>query len=130
RLSANVQSTAQAQWYAVGAEAFARLTAESLASGKLPLTTLSSGPQTAAFPLDHGIMQVSVRDASTCINANSVVSGAGDIFERDETGVRQVIALMSMQGLSSGQATDLTDALVGWIDTGGGSVGADDAPYA
>ncbi len=130
RLSANAHSTAQAQWYAVGAEAFARLTADDLVSGALPRTALASAPRMAAFPLDHGMMQVSVRDASTCINANSVVSGAGDIFERDETGVRQVIALMTLLGLSTGQAADLTDSLVGWIDTGGGAVGADDAPYA
>lgn len=130
RLSANAQSTAQAQWYAIGAEAFARLTAEDLVSGVLPRTALAGSPRTAALPLDHGLMQVSLRDATTCINANSVVSGAGDIFERDETGVKQLVALMTMQGLSHGQATALADALVGWIDTGGGVVGADDAPYA
>lgn len=130
RLAANAQSTAQAQWYAIGAEAFARLTAEDLVSGALPRTALAGPPRTAAFPLDHGLMQVAVRDATTCINANSVVSGAGDIFERDETGAKQVMALMAMQGLTSGQSAALIDSLVGWIDTGGGAVGADDTPYA
>jgi len=130
RLAANAQSTAQAQWFAIGAENYARVMAEDLASGALPRTALAGAPRMATFPLDTGVMQVAVRDASTCINANSVVSGAGDIYQRDETGVAQVVALMEMQGLSRAKAEELTEALVGWIDTGGGAVGADDADYA
>ena len=129
RLSANAQSTAQAQWFAIGAEGYARVMAEDLVSGALPRTALAGPPRTGAFPLDHGMMQVAVSDASTCINANSVVSGAGDIYQRDAAGVAQVIALMEMQGLSSAKSNELADALVGWIDTAGGAVGADDAAY-
>lgn len=130
RLAANAQSTAQAQWFAIGAEGYARVMAEDLVSGALPRTALAGPPRTGTFPLDQGVMQVAVRDASTCINANSVVAGAGDIYQRDETGVAQVVALMQMQGLSRAKADALTDALVGWIDTGGGAVGADDSDYA
>ncbi len=129
RLSANAQSTAQAQWFAIGAEGYARVMAEDLVSGALPRTALAGPPRTGTFPLDQGVMQVAVRDASTCINANSVVSGAGDIYQRDAAGVAQVIALMEMQGLSSAKSNELADALVGWIDTVGGAVGADDAAY-
>lgn len=130
RLSANAQSTAQAQWFAIGAEAFAQVTAEELVNGALPRTALAGPPRTATFPLDHGAMRISVREASTCINANSVISGAGDIFERDDVGISQVATLMEMQGLSSGQARDLTESLAAWMDTSGGTVGADDAAYA
>jgi general secretion pathway protein K len=130
RLSANAQSTAQAQWFAIGAESYARLVAEDLASGALPRTALAGAPRTGAFPLDHGLMQVAVRDASTCINANSAVSGAGDIYQRDDAGAAQVTAIMAIQGLSLAQAADLVDALVRWIDTAGGVVGADDAAYS
>lgn len=129
RLSANAQSTAQAQWFAIGAEAFAQITAEDLVSGALPRTVLAGPPRTATFPLDHGIMQISVRDASTCINANSVVSGVGDIFERDEVGLAQVTTLMETQGLPSDQARELSEALAAWMDTSGGTVGVDDAAY-
>jgi general secretion pathway protein K len=129
RLSANAQSTAQAQWFAIGAESYARLMAEDLVSGALPRTALAGPPRTGAFPLDQGMMQVTVRDASTCINANGVVSGAGDVYEREEAGVAQVVALMEMQGLSSAKSTELAEALVEWIDTVGGVVGADDAAY-
>jgi len=130
RLSSNAQSMAQAQWYAIGAESYARVMAEDITSGALPRTALAGPPRTATFPLDHGIMRVSVSDATTCINANSVVMGAGDIFERDEAGARQVIALIEMQGVSSAKASDLVDALAAWIDTGGGAVGAEDGAYA
>lgn len=130
RISANVASSSQAQWFAIGAEAYALLTAEDLVSGKLPRTALAGPPQTATFPLDNGLMRVAVRDGSTCINLNGVVVGAGDIFERDEAGARQLETLMEMQGLPEGRAAELVATLVAWIDTSGGSVGADDAPYA
>lgn len=130
RLSSNAQSTAQAQWFAIGAEGYARVMADDLVSGALPRTALAGPPRTGIFPLDRGVMQVAVRDASTCINANSVVSGAGDVYERDDVGVAQVTALMEIQGLSPAKASDLVEALVAWIDTGGGAVGADDADYA
>jgi general secretion pathway protein K len=130
RLAANAQSTAQAQWFAIGAEGYARVMAEDLVSGALPRTALAGPPRTGTFPLDQGMMKVAVRDASTCINANSVVSGAGDIYLRDEAGVGQVVALMQMQGLSRAKADALTDALVSWIDTGGGAIGVDDSDYS
>lgn len=130
RISANATSIAQAQWYAIGAEAFARVTAEDLVSGAMPRTALAGPPRTAAFPLDNGLMQVAVRDGSTCINVNSVVAGAGDIYERDETGASQLRTMMELQGIPGGRADELVDALAAWIDTAGGSIGADDGPYA
>ncbi|MDP3492652.1 MAG: type II secretion system minor pseudopilin GspK [Hyphomonadaceae bacterium] len=130
RVSANASSVSQGQWYAIGAEAFALITAEDLVSGVLPRTALAGPPRTATFPLDNGIMRVAVRDGSTCINLNGVVAGAGDIFEREETGAAQLAALMESQGIPGGRAAELIDALVAWIDTDGGSIGSDDAPYA
>lgn len=130
RISANAASIAQAQWYAIGADAYARVTADDLVSGALPRTSLAGPPQTATFPLDNGLMQVAVRDGSTCVNLNSVVSGAGDIYERNETGASQLRTLMQLQGIPAGHATELVDTLVAWIDTAGGAIGADDGPYA
>lgn len=130
RLSANMQSVSQAQWYAIGSDAYARVMAEGLISGELPRTALAGPPRVAAFPLDHGLMQVAVSDGSACINLNSVVSGAGDIFERDETGAEQVATLMKLSGIPSSKIDGLVDAIVSWIDTGGGRVGSDDAPYS
>jgi general secretion pathway protein K len=129
RLSANAGSLAQAQWYAIGAEAYARVTANDLVSGALPRTALAGAPRVGVFPLDHGMMQVSIRDGSTCINLNSVVSGAGDIWQRNETGMRQLVSLMETQGIPSGQAEELADAVASWIDTSGVTLDLDDAPY-
>ena len=130
RISANATSIAQAQWYAIGAEAFARVTAEDLVSGVLPRTALAGPPRMATFPLDSGLMQVAVRDGSTCINLNGVVAGAGDIYERDETGASQLRTMMELQGIPTGRAAELVATLAAWIDTTGGSIGTDDAPYA
>ncbi len=130
RISANADSVSQAQWYAIGAEAYARMTAEDLVSGKLPRTALAGGPRMATFPVDRGLMQVAVRDGSACINLNGVVSGAGDIYERDETGAAQLQAMIELAGMPDGRAAELVADLVAWIDTSGGSVGADDAPYS
>lgn len=130
QLSANMQNVSQAQWFAIGADAYARVMAERLTSGELPRTALAGPPRIAAFPLDRGMMQVAVSDGSACINLNSVVSGAGDIFERDDVGADQVVALMKLAGIAPGVAENLVSALVDWIDTGGGRVGSDDAPYS
>jgi general secretion pathway protein K len=130
RLAANAASVAQAQWYAVGADAFARITADDLISGALPRTALAGPPRIGVFPLDAGMMRISVRDASVCINVNGVVSGAGEIYERNETGAKQLAAIMEQQGIPASRANELVGEIVGWIDTGGGSLGADDAPYS
>lgn len=130
RLAANAVSVAQAQWYAVGADAFARVTADDLVSGALPRTALAGPPRVGVFPLDAGMMQISVRDASVCINVNGVVSGAGEIYERNAIGAEQLVGAMELQGIPASRANELVGAIVAWIDTGGGSIGADDAPYA
>jgi general secretion pathway protein K len=114
RISANATSIAQAQWYAIGAEAFARVTAEDLVSGALPRTSLAGPPQTATFPLDNGLMQVAVRDGSTCINLNSVVAGAGDIYERDETGASQLRTMMELQDIR-GFTPEIVRKLRPWV---------------
>jgi general secretion pathway protein K len=130
KVSANAVSTSQAQWYAVGAEEYARILAGDLVSGDIPSTALAGPPRVTTFPLDRGVMRVAVRDGSTCINVNSVVAGAGDIFERDATGAAQLQAMMELQGIPDGRAEELVDNLVAWIDTRGRGADADDAPYA
>lgn len=130
RISANAVSTAQAQWYAIGAEQYARLIARELASGSIPRTALAGPPRVATFPLDRGVMRVTVHDGSTCINLNSVVSGAGDVYERNSTGAAQLATMMELRGVPAGRASELVDSLVAWIDSRSGSADADDAPYA
>lgn len=129
QLTSNQQSLSQAQWFAIGADAYIRVIADELVSGALPATALAGGARKAVFPLDRGLMQISVTDGAACINLNSVVMGAGDVFERDELGAGQLTALMKLLSISSGDAAQAVSALVRWIDTGGGRVGSDDAAY-
>ncbi|MDZ4762251.1 MAG: type II secretion system minor pseudopilin GspK [Alphaproteobacteria bacterium] len=130
RLDANISSVTQAQWYAIGADAFARSVADDLQKGLYGRSALAGEARTATFPLDGGRMDIRVRDASTCINLNSVVVGAGEVYEPNAGGAAQLHALMVAADISSAQAADLTDALSAWLDTGGSSgVDADDSPY-
>jgi general secretion pathway protein K len=129
RLEANATSTTQAQWYAIGADAYVRDLAERLrTSGR---QEMAGGEYATVLPLDDGAMEIHITDASTCINLNGVVAGAGDIFQRHETGAGDMEYLMRALGLQPGQSADLTNALIDWIDTDDGSRGAgrDDFPY-
>ncbi|MEZ5936595.1 MAG: type II secretion system minor pseudopilin GspK [Hyphomonadaceae bacterium] len=131
RLSSNATSLAQAQWYAMGADAYVKAIAADLQSGPAARAAFADGPRTFTFPLDYGLMEIEARDGSTCINLNSVVAGANDIFQRHETGAAQFAALLEALRISDAQADDLDQALVDWIDTDDGRRGSssDDTPY-
>ena len=131
RLDANLSSQMQAQWLARGADAYARSSAQRLErSGELT-ALLAAGPLQAAFPLDQGLMRISAVDGGSCINLNSVVSGAGDIYAINPTGSAQVRELMTGLGISSVQAEELVAALGAWMDTASSSsaVTGDDIAY-
>jgi general secretion pathway protein K len=132
RLEANAASLSQAQWYALGADAYVQRMAADLRTRGLARAALEDGVHTLAYPLDHGLMEIRVRNASTCVNLNGVAAGAGDIYQRHETGAAELKALLQALGVPEGEAGRLVDSLVDWIDTDEGArgVGRDDAPYA
>ncbi len=131
RLEANASSVAQAQWFALGADAYVKALAEDLHTSPIDTETLEAGARALTFPLDHGYMEIRIADGSTCLNLNSVVAGANNTFQRHETGASQFQALLIALGYSDLQARELTEALIGWIDTGNGRNGPDrdDSPY-
>ena len=95
RLSANATSLAQAQWYALGADSFVGILAEDLYTNPLAGIALAEGEIVQTLPLDQGYMDLRISDGSTCINLNSVVSGANDTYQRNETGAAQFTALLT-----------------------------------
>ncbi len=131
RLSANATSLAQAQWYALGADSFVGILAEDLYTNPLAGIALAEGEIVQTLPLDQGYMDLRISDGSTCINLNSVVSGANDTYQRNETGAAQFAALLTALDISEVQARELTNSLVAWIDStdSRGGVGGDDNPY-
>jgi general secretion pathway protein K len=76
------------------------------------------------FSLDEGVMDVSVRDASTCVNLNGLAAGAGDMLVPSETGGRQLRSLLAALDVPDLQAAELTEAITDWIDTDGDDDGA------
>lgn len=131
RLDANLTSQMQAQWQAVGADAYARVIANRMeASGELT-PALAAGGVRASFPMEQGLLSIEAQDASACINLNSVVSGVGDTFTLNATGAAQVHELMTGLGLSAAQSEDLVSELVRWMDTASSSsaITGDDLPY-
>jgi general secretion pathway protein K len=131
RLDANLTSQMQAQWQAVGADAYARSISNRLdASGELT-SALAAGGVRASFPLEQGLLSIEAQDASACINLNSVVSGVGDTFALNATGAAQLRELLTGLGAPAGQAEELVGELVRWMDTASSSsaITGDDLPY-
>lgn len=133
RRSGNGEAMTQAQWYALGSEAFARQRLQTLSRRDPLRTTLDGGwdDQPLSFPLEGGSVQLRLRDRGSCFNLNSVVFGAAEQWQRSEEGVRQYVALLRTLGIAPAQADALADALVDWIDSDQqlGAQGAEDAAY-
>src|SRR5690606_18843964 len=132
RRTGNAQALAQAQWYALGSEQLARARIHQLdRDGR---TTLAGGwnGRPFLFPIEAGVMQVRLDDASACFNLNSVVEGAPGQWRRREAGVRQYLALLEVLGFPGARANAMADALVDWIDQDEqpGPAGAEDPAYA
>lgn len=134
RRAANAQTIAQAQWYAIGAEALSRLQIEKLARRDAARTTLAGNwnNRPFVFPIDHGAISGRVFDNTGCFNLNSVVEGVDEQWQRRDLGVAQFIALLEALDFSPPEAQTLSDTLVDWIDSDQqrGDSGAEDADYA
>lgn len=134
RRTGNTTAIAQAQRYALGSEDFVRAKLQPWlgqdAGG------IAGGAQwhgrRFAFPVEQGMVAVSVRDGSTCFNLNSVVEGAVEQWQRRDAGVAQYLALLRGLGFVEAQAQALADVLVDWIDSDQvrSPTGAEDIAYA
>jgi general secretion pathway protein K len=132
RRASNAQSMAQARWHALGAETLARARIEQLARALFPVPTARWNGQPMMFPTERGVIHARLADASTCFNLNSVVQGAGDLWQRREPGARQFGALLRALDVPAHRSAALVDALVDWIDTDTvpSANGAEDDHYA
>lgn len=134
RRTANARAVAQAQRYALGAEAMARTRIVALAARDSGIATTGDwNGRTFSFPLDQaaGTVRVRVDDRSTCFNLNSVVEGAGEQWQRRALGARQFTALLRALDFSASDAALLSDSLVDWIDADQAALprGAEDPHY-
>lgn len=128
--ASNTQSLQQARAHALGAEALAASQLPALA--RLPpaqLVQWHHKPQ--QLLLEQALLDYQLSDASACFNLNSVVVGAPGQWQRSETGVSQLLALMQALQVPPAQARVVADSLVDWIDHDGiaSAHGAEDSYY-
>lgn len=118
RRTANQTGMEQTRWYLMGAEAYARSKLGELAERAETTRVEQSEWQgrTFSFPLDDGLMQVTLRDGGNCFNLNSLV-------QQDETesgaanagAIMQFARLLDLVGVRSDRVA-LGAALADWID--------------
>lgn len=129
RRSGNAESVAQAQRFALGAEALARRRVMQLLRDDVGTTEWSGKP--LLFPIENGLLRATLRDGTACFNLNSVVEGSANHWQANAMGVRQYLALLDALDFSTAQAQGLADTLVDWIDTDTrrSPLGAEDSTY-
>ena len=115
RRSSNVETVAQARWDALAAEAFARRRIDAIA-GLPSIADAGGGRRSFALPVEQGLLEARVEDASHCFNLNSVVQGANEFVVRRDNGIRQYRALLQALDIPEAHARQLADTLVDWID--------------
>ncbi|MEE9346887.1 MAG: type II secretion system minor pseudopilin GspK [Robiginitomaculum sp.] len=124
----NVQSNAQAQWYAIAAQDFSRAYLQENVAKIKPrhlnpalLTMATSEP--IIFPIEGGAISLSVRGGSQCVSLGSLASAPGQ---------RQMSNLLIALGHMDADAKNLVAAAIDWQDADDQiqpSGGAEDGAY-
>ncbi len=135
RRAVNVETGAQAQWYAIGAERVALRAVRRLHEAgpiRTPLDPAWNG-KAFSYPIEEGEIRARVRDGQACFNLNSVVEGAGEGegFTARPEGIAQFMALARALNLPEARARKVADSLTDWIDSDSSprALGAEDAVY-
>ncbi|TFW10931.1 general secretion pathway protein GspK [Brevundimonas intermedia] len=134
RRTTNVETQAQAQWYAAGAESLARRQIEDLMAAdsvRTPLEPRWDG-RVLSFPIEDGAIQAVVHDGQACFNLNSLVLGQGEDLVARPEGLAQFVALGTALGLPRTRMATVGAALTDWMDADGDPLpgAAEDARYA
>lgn len=117
----NVQSYAQADWYALAGEDFAKsyLTTAIASVPDAELNTVLQSGQPILFPIEGGVISMTVRDGSQCLSIN-------DASTRKE--FRQLLEVLGWDTLT---AARLTSIATDWSDADSNQLpdGAEDYTY-
>ena len=117
----NVQSYAQADWYALAGEDFAQsyLTTALANIPDSELNTLLITGQPIVFPIEGGVISMSIRDGNQCLSVN-------DVSTRKE--FRQLLEILGWDTLSAARLTAIASD---WSDADSNQLpdGAEDYTY-
>jgi general secretion pathway protein K len=141
RRTANQIDQAQARWFLSGAEVFAggRLKALIRDGESAEIDQADWQGKTFSFPLDEGVLNLTLYDGANCFNLNALVgSDEGGAASPNPSAQVQLARLIDLVGVRSENPAWMAAALTDWIDpdsiTGPGgaeddSYGGPDAPY-
>lgn len=133
RRAVNVETGAQAQWYAIGAERVALRAVRRLHEAgplRTPLDPEWNG-KVFSYPIEQGEIRARLRDGQACFNLNSVVEGGDGAWVARPQGIAQFLALSRALGVPEARARKVADSLTDWIDSDDipRGLGAEDAVY-
>lgn len=142
--SSNINLNQQAYWYAIAAEAYAKLVLIESFRSEPDKTTQeqlwAQGEQTS--PVDGGQISGEISDMQGCFNLNSVLtvsgsssSGAGGVVKKtaEREALERLITSLEVDGVSAFEAEYMVDALKDWLDKDSmisSSGGAEDDDYS
>ena len=135
RVAVNTAQRDQARLYLLGAE---RLAGATLSAARKAVRA-DSYPvldewtrEPILFPIDGGQISGRIVDGANCFNVNAVVREDVAGYVRDDADAGRFELMLEELGIGAPQSTELTNALVDWIDADAvpGYGGAEDPFYA
>lgn len=134
KLASNARELSQAKAYLIAAESIGMQSAEQIVSLSPGRTTNLGGwnGQERRFPVPGGVITAALTDGGNCFNINSLVNQNEAILSIRPEGVDQFVRLMTLLEIPQGDAADVAESVVDWIDsdTAPSPRGAEDEYYA
>lgn len=140
----NLKDNNQAYWYAMGAEAFARKSIQTLID-ESPDTISIDQPwaQEFSYPLENGGLTANLEDLQACFNLNAITSGSASNNANSTSSsassntteameaFHTMLLSLSVDGLDNFTADTLRDSLADWVDEDDSMrpYGAEDSEY-
>ncbi len=130
----NQRQNAQAYWYALGGEQLALSLLNQIGDEDRTHLGQPWATEDAIFPIEGGLLQGQIRDASACFNLNNllVVRNPGDAPAAETAYEKQFVAALELYGFDRARALQLRDRVQDWIDEDlqpNGLYGAEDLDY-
>ena len=136
----NLKDNNQAYWYAMGAEAFARKSIQSLVEESPEVIPIDQPwAQEFSYPLENGGLTANLEDLQACFNLNAITSGSASNNANSASSntteameaFHTMLLSLSVDGLDNYTADTLRDSLADWVDDDDNMrpYGAEDSEY-
>ncbi|QDG40464.1 general secretion pathway protein GspK [Alteromonas mediterranea] len=136
----NLKDNNQAYWYAMGAEAFARKSIQSLVEESPEVISIDQPwAQEFSYPLENGGLTANLEDLQACFNLNAITSGSASNNANSASSntteameaFHTMLLSLSVDGLDNYTADTLRDSLADWVDDDDNMrpYGAEDSEY-